>query len=87
MVDYRKWDNLDSDSDSDSGSATAAAANRKLASNPAAADDKRVLDKAEVLRYQCAYNVCLAVCTSVLPMIQSGVEWRDAFRLLRVVYM
>lgn len=74
MVDYSKWDNLDSDSDSDSGSATAAAAKQKQASTPAAAA-KRVLDQAEVLRYVSRHAFAL-------PMIQSGVEYWDVVRLV-----
>ncbi|CAN0296932.1 unnamed protein product [Ectocarpus fasciculatus] len=64
MVDYSKWDNLDSD-DSDSGSdgaaATAAAKTKQQQRRPQgggtpsarkAADDKRQLDQAEALRLQ-----------------------------------
>lgn len=74
MVDYSKWDNLDSgDSDSDSGGDAAAVAKTKrqqqqkqlqeqrrkqdssgvALSSRKAADDKRALDQAEVLRYGC----------------------------------
>eukprot|EP00752_Nemacystus_decipiens_P013903 g12341.t1 len=52
MVDYSKWDNLDSDSDSDSDSTTAAAAKLKQAGTTAGTSDKRVLEQAEVLRLQ-----------------------------------
>lgn len=53
MVDYSKWDNLNSDSDSDSGSgsAKAAADARRTQASTQLADDKRLLDQAEVLRY------------------------------------
>lgn len=56
MVDYSKWDNLDSDSDS--GSEKAAANQRKQTqvndpSSRKAAEEKRGLDQAEVLRYCC----------------------------------
>ncbi|CAM9612394.1 unnamed protein product [Ectocarpus sp. 12 AP-2014] len=56
MVDYSKWDNLDSD-DSDSGfdGAAAAAKTKQQQQQPSArkaADDKRQLDQAEALRLQ-----------------------------------
>ncbi|CBJ49219.1 expressed unknown protein [Ectocarpus siliculosus] len=54
MVDYSKWDNLDSD-DSGSGSDGAAAAAKTKQQPPSArkaADDKRQLDQAEALRLQ-----------------------------------
>lgn len=67
MVDYSKWDNLDSDSDSDSGSANAAVANRKQAASTPSADEKRVLNQAEVLRYRQQYGVvmCISLCAVV----------------------
>lgn len=57
MVDYSKWDKLDSDSDSnsDSGSSNAVVAKQNQATPTSEA--KRVLDQAEVLRY-----VLLQVC-------------------------
>eukprot|EP00903_Cladosiphon_okamuranus_P020524 g18841.t1 len=52
MVDYSKWDNLDSDSDSDGGSANPSVAHRKQAACTPSADNKRVMDQAEALRLQ-----------------------------------
>lgn len=54
MVDYSKWDNLDSDSDS--GSANAAVAKRKQASTSTPSADEKLMQEAEVLRYGvCAF--------------------------------
>lgn len=64
MVDYSKWDNLDSDDSDSTSDGEAAAAKAKQQQQPRprgggttpsarkAADDKRQLDQAEALRYR-----------------------------------
>ncbi|CAM9780067.1 unnamed protein product [Ectocarpus sp. 4 AP-2014] len=55
MVDYSKWDNLDSDDSDSSSDGAAAAVKTKQQQQPSArkaADDKRQLDQAEALRLQ-----------------------------------